>query len=111
VSVLNENKVISLIQLKNKPLEWEQKEIIYSNDKEPTGKELREMVGGWLEMVNVIYEGRQCQAIINEEGKLNNLPVNYEATSMYHSYLHENGYHVDDVIVGNIAIMTNFELE
>ena len=108
---MNDPKIISLIQLKKSPLEWEQKEIIYASDQEPSGEELRTMVGGWLEMVNVVFEGRHCQAIVNEEGKLNGLPVNLEATSMYHAWLHENGFSVDDVIVGNMAIMTNFNLD
>ena len=108
---MNDNKVLTLIKHKGRARQWEQQDFFYNDDESPSGSELREMVGGYLELVNVIFENRTCQAIINENGKLDNLPVNYEATRMYRNWLNENGFHADDVIVGNMAIMTNFDLD
>jgi len=57
-------------------------------------------------------EGEKRHAIINEEGKIYNLPVNVEATLMYDEFKAKHGYEVaNDIVVGTCAVLTNFELE
>lgn len=64
-------------------------------------KECQTIVGGHLEMVP-LADGRVM--ILNEEGKLDDLPVNLAATALY---LEERaGY---DEIVGDVLVCTNDE--
>ena len=64
-----------------------------------------------IELIKVIHEGKTCHAVINEEGKIIDLPFNLNATIEYQAWLRENDLLVNDVIVGNCAVITNFELE
>jgi hypothetical protein len=81
-------------------------------DEHPTLEEMKSWVDdGWIEHIRVIHNGRECDAIIDEEGKLKGLPVNPLATSEYHAWLTKRGLELDDVIVGNCAVLTNFDLE
>tara|TARA_R100001480_G_scaffold145928_1_gene144318 strand:+ start:128 stop:517 length:390 start_codon:yes stop_codon:yes gene_type:complete len=66
-----------------------------------------------IELICVLDdEGEKRHAIINEEGKIYNLPVNVEATLMYDEFKAKHGYEVaNDIVVGTCAVLTNFELE
>jgi hypothetical protein len=66
-----------------------------------------------IELICVLDdEGEKRHAIINEEGKIYNLPVNVEATIMYDEFKAKHGYEVaNDIVVGTCAVLTNFELE
>ena len=73
-------------------------------------------IGKHKDMIELIHvlddEGEKRDAIINEEGKIYNLPVNVEATIMYDEYKAKHGYEVaNDIVVGTCAVLTNFELE
>jgi hypothetical protein len=68
----------------------------YTGD-EPELEQLQRIVGGLIELVRVRHDGRDCDAFINEEGKLRGLPINEPATELW------AGRHYD-VLVGPIAI-------
>ena len=85
--------------------------IEYDEGKEPTLEELQEWVGGYIEVIKMIHDDRECMGIINEEGKLKDLPFNLNATVEYHEWMRRREFELDDVIVGNCAVMTNFDLQ
>jgi hypothetical protein len=58
-------------------------------------KEMQEIVGGHIEFV---YLQNNIILVVNEEGKLNNLPVNEIVTSFYYPI-------IKDVIVGNVLLI------
>jgi hypothetical protein len=62
------------------------------------------VVGGWIEMVNV---GKGFM-YVNEEGKLNNLPLNPRMTKWC---LQGGHIHPDDFIVGNCVIVGDIDEE
>ena len=71
----------------------------YIDDKQPTLKKLQEMVGGYIQIVEV--EGKQI--IMDEEGKLKDKPVNYEATELWNvGYDHIAG---DAVVLSGKALL------
>ena len=50
----------------------------------PSRDDMMEFVGGWLEYVNVLYEGHfPTSMIVNEEGRLRGLEPNNRATEIY----------------------------
>lgn len=57
-------------------------------------EELQKIVGGWIETVRA-KDGRVI--VLNEEGKLNGLLPNVEATELYCDP-------ADDIIVGNVLV-------
>lgn len=68
----------------------------------PSLEQLQKIVGGYIEPVHGIkYQNRIATMIVNEEGKLNNLPVNRKATELFSDTF---GPFVD-VIVGDVAIL------
>jgi|TARA_R110000803_G_scaffold41582_2_gene89291 hypothetical protein len=93
------------------PYATEHSEETIKLDRQPTLEEMREWVDGRIELIRVIHEGRECHAIINEDGKSNGLPFNLNATVRYHAWLTKQEYLLDDVIVGNCVVLTNFDLE
>jgi hypothetical protein len=54
-------------------------ETIFIEDKKPTLEEMQKFVGGYIEVI-MLPDYRQI--VINEEGKLLNLPVNIIATNL-----------------------------
>ena len=62
--------------------------------------ELQNYVGGLIQIVKT-KDGRTM--VINEEGKINELPINYKATEMYK-------YNVFDFIVGDVLICNENEI-
>jgi hypothetical protein len=55
---------------------------------------MQNAVGGWIEIVQTI-DGKEM--VVNEEGKMKNLPHNQKATKM--AKIHPNDYIVGDVII------------
>jgi hypothetical protein len=53
----------------------------YIDDVKPTLKEMQEFVGGYIE---VIYLNKKSMMVIDEEGKIKDKPINYEATEIAH---------------------------
>lgn len=64
-------------------------------------KEVQAIVGGYVELVQ-LWDGRIM--LINEEGKLDGLPLNVEATRLF--LVERDGY---DVIVGDALICESHE--
>ena len=71
--------------------------VTYISDKKPTMDELKDMVGGHVEMKT--FDGGEKQMIMDEEGKLKNKPVNISATEM----LREDGQ--KHTVVGDVVIL------
>ena len=74
------------------------------SDKEPTLKEMQDFVGGLIEVVTGV-DGSQI--ILNEEGKIMDLPINVAATTMRHGedWDDDTSAMKYDVIVGNAMIL------
>lgn len=73
-------------------------------DRSPTLKELQSAVGGYIQIVPAFerFEGHPCIVICNEEGKLDLLPFNSEATAAWQEIA---GPH-DDFLVGDVIVCT-----
>lgn len=73
-------------------------EISPKNETYYTLKELQEIVGGSIEIIYLkgIYDKFM---VINEEGKLNKLPYNENATILYKLSLNTDDFIVGDVLV------------
>ena len=56
-------------------------------------EELQRIVGGYIEIKRITDE---CLMVVNEEGKLNGLPINDRATKLYQTCIL-----TDDFIVGD----------
>lgn len=65
-------------------------------------EELNEIVGGFIE---IVYLRNGLIMVVNEEGKLNNLPLNEVATRVCLL----NGY--PDTIVGNVLVCKSEEVK
>ena len=79
------------IRLKN-----EETKTTYIKDKKPSLEELRDMVGGYIQIIE-IKDGKQI--IVDEEGKLKDKPINMEATDLWN---------VDyDIIVGDAVVLSD----
>lgn len=75
-------------------------------DKCPPLAELQELVGGGLiELVQVIYKGKTCDMIVNEEGLLRNMAFNHPATKAMQATYDGYGH-----IVGPAIIFEGFKL-
>ena len=59
-------------------------------------EELKSIVGGYIEIVN-LRDGRLI--CLNEEGKLYNLPYNNKATDIFRAAFRTNDFIVGDVLV------------
>lgn len=65
-------------------------------------KEMQEIVGGYIE---IIHLGNDKLMVVNEEGKLEGLPWNDEATKMYQECVRPFDY-----IAGNALICDEHEI-
>lgn len=65
------------------------------NEKDFSLKELKEIVGGYIEILDL----KDAYMVINEEGKLLNLPFNLNATRTYQHFARIGDYIVGDVLV------------
>lgn len=73
-------------------------EITPKNGTDFSLKELRDVVKGYIEIVN-LPDGRIM--VVNEEGKLYGLPINQQATNLY-------GY---EIIVGDVLVCKRNEVK
>jgi hypothetical protein len=76
-------------------------------DKPPTGDEIREILGGWMELVPRFntYEKQPCIAYCDEEGKMKNLSHNYEATHAWSTSMKMSLHNIDP-LRGTIVVLT-----
>ena len=73
-------------------------EISPKNGKDYSLEELRDIVDGYIEIV--FDKTRESIMVVNEEGKLYNLPFNTNATR----WMNDNTYHIDDYVVGDALV-------
>jgi hypothetical protein len=75
-------------------------------DQQPGLPELQKIVGGYIEVVPHwdTHLDRECVVYCNEEGKLNELPINMRATVAWYQAI---GGRVDDVLVGNVVMVVD----
>lgn len=71
------------------------------NGKDFSLKELKEIVGGYIEIINLGDD----YMVVNEEGKLLDLPINLSATRLYRLFTR-----VGDYIVGDVLICDKFQI-
>lgn len=65
------------------------------NGKDFSLKELQEIVGGYIEIIDL----KDGYMVINEEGKFLDLPLNADATTLYMCVTNINDYIVGDVLI------------
>ena len=70
----------------------------------PKLESLQKAVGGYIEVVPffVHFQGLDCIALCNEEGKLIGLPINGSATEAWRN---QCGGWINDVLVGSVVII------
>jgi hypothetical protein len=59
---------------------------------------MKDLVGGWIERVELLGDGTLW---LNEEGKIDGLPVNRRATRLAQLY----GHPTSDVLVGQVVVV------
>ena len=74
---------------------------IFITNERPTLKEVRKLVGGYIEFV---YSDGDIQIICNEEGKLKKLPINEEATNYWFNQANPSIF-TDYFLVGDVVIL------
>ena len=70
--------------------------------REPTLEEMQKIVGGYIQMIEIMFLNEPGQMIMNEDGKVNGLPVNHKATAIA---LTMSGIDKEDYIVGDVIIL------
>ncbi len=65
-------------------------------------EEMQKIVGGLVEIIDL--DENKC-IVLNEEGKIDDLPFNEEATKIFHSY-----FKTDDYIIGDVLICDNEQI-
>ena len=63
-------------------------------------EELQKIVGGYIEIISL--PNLKKKIVLNEEGKINNLPINHFATTLF-----RDAYKTNDYIVGTVLICDN----
>ena len=48
-------------------------------EKNPDLKQMQDWVGGYIEVIHVSFEGKKVPMVVNEEGLIHRLPLNYQA--------------------------------
>lgn len=77
------------------------------SDKEPTLTQLQSLVGGYLEVITL----PKSQLVMNENGRIIGLPLNWEATLYFRDNfrkLGEDQFYRDgwDIVRGDVVILT-----
>ena len=79
-----------------------QPKLIVISDKAQELSKLQEYVGGYIETVVGTYDGKQCDLIFDEEGKLINKPLNQKATELWQG---KDARYWQDVLVGDVVVL------
>lgn len=61
-------------------------------------EELQAIVDGWIE-IKFLRDDEGRVMVLNEEGKLRNLPYNERATMLYRKFVYEHDFIVGDVLI------------
>ena len=67
---------------------------------------LQRAVGGFIQMVPHFtqYDGHPCEAYVNEEGRLKNMPLNAKATALWEFFLGEGPFQYKPLLFGPLVI-------
>lgn len=69
---------------------------VHETPGEPSWDDMKEFVGGFLEHVSVLFQGRRCSMFVHEEGALIPLDVNSVATEIYYAASRARGVEPTD---------------
>jgi hypothetical protein len=72
---------------------------IIEQDTYPTLEQLQALVGGYIELVCVDYDGSERDMYINENGKIDGLLSNIAATALYQDKWPTHDYIVGDAVI------------
>lgn len=90
IEVINLNGTKTKYEKRNANLKW-----------------LQHKVGGYIQVVNCKRNGKLCEMIINEEGKVLEMPMNIAATMLYREAHTGSG----DWIAGVAVVLVGFNLD
>lgn len=77
----------------------------------PSMDALRDLVGGFVEIRPVIYQGSKVPMILDEDGKLKeSCRPNYAATRIVRESAEALGYHPSDYVVGTAVLLQGIQL-
>ena len=83
-------------------------------EKKPDLKELQAHVGGYIEILPGRMNGRSVSLVINEEGKVYEMPPNKLATKIWHDYYiwkyKADPADLGDVIAGPAVVLEGYRL-
>ena len=77
--------------------------------KAPAYETLRNAVGGLIQPVKLVYEGRARDSYVNEEGLLRGMAYNARATAMWHAWGEKGGYNTRGQILVGTAVLILWE--
>ena len=78
----------------------------------PSLPDMKDYVGGWIEVVKVLVDNEECHMIVNEEGYIQGLPVNVVASKHYATAaLKLQARFPLSPIVGNAILLRGLELQ
>ena len=82
-----------------------------SYDQEPSLGDLQYLVGGYIERISCLKDGKICDMIINEEGRMYDYDVNKEATKLFVAWL-DKEKRISPIrdVVGDVVVFNNFSL-
>ena len=74
-----------------------EQEVLPKDGKYFSLEEMQEIVGGFIEMISCNDQNFLC--VLNEEGKINELPINEKATKLVDKIISPDDYLVGDVLI------------
>jgi len=78
----------------------------------PTLEAMQAYVEGNIEVVNVLFHNAPHQMIVNEEGMIRHMPLNWKATSIYHcNWITREGKIPDAPICGPAILLQGIKLD
>lgn len=77
----------------------------------PPLEDLQSFVGGYVECVWVLFNEKRCAMFVNEDGHRLNLPVNLQATKIYHEAALRKGRINPNPILGNAMVLEDIVVE
>ena len=80
-------------------------------DTPPTLEKMQKFVEGNIELVNVLFNGEPHHMIVNGEGAIHKMMINFRATSLYHYASIGRGQLPDWPISGPAILLDGVELE
>lgn len=79
-------------------------------DEAPQLSDLQEFIGGYVEVVWVLFRGKRAAMLVNEDGHRLGLPFNSRGTEIYHEFARQRGQCNPNPILGNALVLEDIEL-